>query len=130
MIFRLALAGIYIYAGATKVFEPQLFQAVIASFFPVHGLLALALALTLPWVQITAALSLIFNWKTIYASSLLMIMSLFFLSLMVYNYGNVLPFGCGCFGFEEQELVGNFHVLRDFSIFVLSIIVFWQAFSV
>jgi len=52
------------------------------------------------------------------------VMSLFFLGLMIFNYGQELPFGCGCFGFNGAELVGIRHVARELLIFVIASLVF------
>ncbi|MEW6624044.1 MAG: MauE/DoxX family redox-associated membrane protein [Bacillota bacterium] len=125
VVLRVLLALIYLYAGGSKVFEPMLFQAVLQNYFPIPDSIALGLAIVVPWIQIIAALSVLMNWKTLYSSGLLTVMSLFFFSLMVVNYGQALPFGCGCFGFKGEELVGVYHVARDFSITILAGLVFY-----
>ncbi len=125
MIFRFTLAGIFLYAGFSKVFNPMLFKAVIENYFPIPEVLALVLAILVPWLQIVASFALVFNIFPLYSSGLLFIMSIFFFSLMIFNYGNVLPYGCGCFGFKENELVGNYHVLRDFIILLVAGMVFF-----
>jgi len=125
---RYILGFIYLYAGVSKIFEPMLFKAVIENYFAIPNTLALILAILVPWIQILAALSLILNWYVLYSSGILFIMSVSFFGLMVVNYGQVLPFGCGCFGFKDEELVGVYHVARDSSIALLATIVFHHSY--
>jgi uncharacterized membrane protein YphA (DoxX/SURF4 family) len=127
-ILKYILGFIFLYAGASKIFEPMLFKAVIQNYFSIPDLLALIIAIVVPWVQILAALSLFFNWNVLYSSGLLFAMSIFFFVLMVINYGQVLPFGCGCFGFRGEEVVGIYHIARDFSIAVLAGIIFYDSY--
>lgn len=125
---RYILGFIFLYAGGSKVFEPMLFKAVIENYFAIPDILALMLAILVPWIQIFAALALILKWYTLYSSGLLLIMSVFFFGLMVVNYGQVLPFGCGCFGFNDEEIVGLYHVARDFFIALLAFIVVYDSY--
>lgn len=126
MIFRWLLAGIYLFAGGTKIFNLVLFKATILAYFPIPELLAFVIALVFPWVEILAGLSLIVGWKTKYSSGFLFLLSLFFFGQMVLNYSNILPYGCGCFGFGGPEKISLYHVLRDFSIAVLAGCVCWR----
>ncbi len=125
--FRYILAFIYLYAGGSKIFEPMLFKAVIQNYFAIPDALALILAIIVPWIQILAALFLILNWYVLFSSGLFLVMSIFFFGLMSANYGQILPFGCGCFGFKDEELVGVYHVVRDLSIALIASIVFYQS---
>lgn len=125
-ILRVVLAGIFLAAGGSKILEPMLFQAVIQSYFAMPASLALVMAIVVPWIEIMAALSLLFNWKTLYSSGLIAGMSLFFFGLMAINYGKELPFGCGCFGFNGAELVSIYHVARELIIFSLAAMLFYM----
>jgi len=126
MIFRWLLAGIYLYAGGTKIFNLVLFKATILAYFSLPGTLAFLIALVFPWVEILAGLSLLTGWKSRYAGTFLFLLSLFFFGQMILNYSNILPYGCGCFGFGGAEKIGIYHVLRDFSIALLAGIVCYQ----
>jgi uncharacterized membrane protein YphA (DoxX/SURF4 family) len=126
-VLRVVLASIFLYAGGIKVFEPLLFKAVIQSFFALPDSLAVGLAVVVPWIEILAGLSLLLNYKAVYSSALIAAMSLFFFGLMAVNYGQVLPFGCACFGFHGAELVGFRHIARELLILSLAGVVFYQA---
>ncbi|MGI6685722.1 MAG: MauE/DoxX family redox-associated membrane protein [Bacillota bacterium] len=120
MIFRWLLAGIYLYAGGSKIFSLVLFKATILAYFNIPEFLAFIIALVFPWVEILAGLSLMVNWQTKYASSFLFLLSLFFFIQMILNYSNILPYGCGCFGFSGPEKISFYHILRDFLIAALA----------
>lgn len=124
-LLRYALALVFMFAGGSKVLQPVLFKAVIQSYYAIPDGLAVLLAIAVPWVEIMAALSLLVNWKVRYSSGLIAVMSVYFLGLMLLNYGQVLPFGCGCFGFNGAELVGIFHIAREFIILCLAGAVFY-----
>ncbi|HHT64119.1 MAG: MauE/DoxX family redox-associated membrane protein [Bacillota bacterium] len=120
MILRWLLAGIYLYAGGTKVFNPVLFQATILSYYNIPEALALVVAILFPWLEIMAGLSLLVNWKTKYSAGFLFFLSLFFFIQMILNYSNILPYGCGCFGFSGPEKISLYHIGRDFLIVALA----------
>jgi len=126
MIFRWLLGGIYLFAGGTKVFSLVLFKATILAYFNIPEYLALAIALVFPWLEILAGLSLVIGWKTKYSSIFLFLLSLFFFGQMILNYSNILPYGCGCFGFSGPEKISIYHVTRDFSIAFLAGFVCWR----
>lgn len=118
---KLLLAGIYIFAGGSKLLNPYLFKVTILAYYPfLPGFLALLATILFPWVEILAGLSLILNWKTNYSSSLLFLLSLFFLVQIILSYSNILPYGCGCFGFGGPEKIGLYYVFRDFFIMILA----------
>ncbi|MDP4125532.1 MAG: MauE/DoxX family redox-associated membrane protein [Bacillota bacterium] len=121
IIFKLLLAGIYIFAGGSKLLNLYLFKVTILAYYPfLPELLALLIAILFPWLEIFAGLSLILNWKTKFSGLSLFMLSLFFLVQTVLNYSNVLPYGCGCFGFGGPEKISLYYVLRDFFILILA----------
>jgi Methylamine utilisation protein MauE. len=123
----LLLAGIYIFAGGSKLLKVYLFKITILAYYPsLPGSLALMIAIIFPWVEILAGLSLILNWKAKYSSSFLFLLSLFFLIQITLSYSNILPYGCGCFGFGGPEKIGLYFVFRDFFIMVLAGLVCWR----
>ncbi|WP_407308976.1 MauE/DoxX family redox-associated membrane protein [Desulfosporosinus sp. SB140] len=127
MILRVLLAGIYIFAGGSKLFNLYLFKATILAYYPfLPALIALLIAIVFPWLEILAGLSLVLNWKSKYSSIFLLLLSLVFLIQITLNYSNVLPYGCGCFGFGGPEKISLYYVLRDFFILILAGIVCWK----
>lgn len=121
MIFKLLLAVIYLFAGGSKLFNLYLFKVTILAYYPfLPELLALLIAIVFPWLEILAGLSLVLNWKSKYSSGFLFVLSLFFLVQTILNYSNILPYGCGCFGFGGPEKITLYYVFRDFFITILA----------
>lgn len=121
MIFKLLLAGIYLFAGGSKIINLYFFKATILAYYPfLPESLAVLIAIVFPWVEILASLSLVLNWKTKYSSAFLFLLSLFFVVQILLNYSNILPYGCGCFGFSGPEKISLYHVVRDFAILFLA----------
>lgn len=121
MIIKLLLAGIYLFAGGSKITNLYLFKATILAYYPsLPESLAVLIAIVFPWVEILAGLTLVLNWKTKYSSGFLFLLSLFFVVQMILNYSNILPYGCGCFGFSGPEKISLYYVFRDFSIMFLA----------
>ncbi|KLU64610.1 hypothetical protein DEAC_c35570 [Desulfosporosinus acididurans] len=125
MIFlRLLLAGIYIYAGGSKLLNLYLFKVTILAYYPfLPGMAALLIAIVFPWLEILSGLALGVNWQGKYSSTFLLLLSLFFLIQTLLNYSNVLPYGCGCFGFSGPEKITVYYIMRDSLIMLLSSIV-------
>ena len=121
LIFKLLLAGIYLVAGGSKIFNLYLFKVTILAYYPFFPeLLAVSIAIVFPWVEILASLSLVLNWHAKYSSRFLFLLSLGFLVQIILSYSNILPYGCGCFGFSGPEKISLYHVFRDFSIMLLA----------
>ncbi|ODA39478.1 putative methylamine utilization protein MauE [Desulfosporosinus sp. BG] len=121
MILKLLFAGIYILAGGSKVLNLYLFKATILAYYSfLPESLALMIAIVFPWLEILAGLSLVLNWKTKHSSGFLFLLSLFFFIQIILNYSNILPYGCGCFGFGGPEKISLYHVFRDVSIMFLA----------
>ena len=120
-ILKLLLAGIYIFAGGSKIFNLYLFKATILSYYSfLPEFMASSIAIVFPWVEILAGLSLVLNWKTKYSSTFLFCLSLFFFIQIILNYNNLLPYGCGCFGFGGPEKISLYHLYRDFCIMFMA----------
>ncbi|AFM41204.1 Methylamine utilization protein MauE [Desulfosporosinus acidiphilus SJ4] len=124
ILLKLLLAGIYLYAGVSKILNLYLFKATILAYYPFMPVyIALLITIVFPWLEILSGLSLGLNWQGKYASLFLLLLSLFFLVQTVLNYSHVLPYGCGCFGFSGPEKITLYYVIRDFSIMILAGIV-------
>lgn len=121
MIFKLVLAGIYLIAGGSKILNLYLFKATILAYYSfLPEFVALLIAIVFPWLEILAGLSLVLNWKTKWSSSLLFLLSLFFVIQTILYYNNIMPYGCGCFGFGGPEKISLYHVVRDSVIMCLA----------
>lgn len=97
-LWRLPLAAVFIYAAVEKIIDPADFARSIENYrlFPAWSVGPLAI--TLPWLELWAALLLFReNWRRS-AALILGIMLTAFMLAVGFNLGRGLDFECGCFG--------------------------------
>jgi uncharacterized membrane protein YphA (DoxX/SURF4 family) len=98
---RLALAGVFIYAGAVKLSDPRAFAHAIAQYDLAPEALLPLLALGLPALEILAGLGLILEVRG--SLGLTAILLLFFLAVLGYAILQDLDIDCGCFTPAELD---------------------------
>jgi hypothetical protein len=97
------------YAGSTKLLEPETFAVLIEAFGIVPEGLLMPVAIGLPFLEVIAGIGLLFDIR----GSLALITGLLVLFMTVLGYGiwMGLDVDCGCFGPEDPEAEA-FHGLR------------------
>ncbi len=103
------LGAVFIYTGSVKLMNPSVFGVVIEAYGIVPEILIPLVAVTLPLLELTAGIGLVFDIK----GSLAIITGLLVLFLAVLGYAIHigLDVDCGCFGPEDPEAKA-FHGLR------------------
>jgi uncharacterized membrane protein YphA (DoxX/SURF4 family) len=98
---RLALAGVFIYAGLIKLLEPRAFAHAIAQYGLVpEGLLPLV-AVGLPALELLAGLGLMLEVRG--SLTVIIILLFIFLAALGYAIRENLDIDCGCFTVAELE---------------------------
>ena len=112
---RLLLAAVFLYAAWTKLSQPWLLFAMAIDAYgvlPQWGVLAVAR--TLPWLELAIGLLLIPGWRLRWvAGSATLLLAVFF-ALMASSYAKGMAIDCGCFGFGDP--IGPKTLLRDGSL--------------
>lgn len=100
---RIILAGVFLYAGYLKVKDPIQFTEDIRNYQLIQDPLPAALALSLPWLEILAALGVLTG--LLYRGSLVVLagMILTFILAISSAWARGLDISCGCFGGESAE---------------------------
>jgi uncharacterized membrane protein YphA (DoxX/SURF4 family) len=98
LVFRLALGGLFVYAGVVKVLDPLDFAQNIRNYRLVGQSLSFIAAVVLPWLEILAGVALAAGiWKR--ASALIVSgLLVFFIALTLVTIARGLDVECGCFG--------------------------------
>lgn len=98
-IGRIVLAGVFIWAGLTKLMAPRAFARLISAYDLLPDSLLAPVAIGLPILEVMAGLGLLFGIR----GSLTTIFGLITLFLGVLGYAllNDLNVDCGCFSPEE-----------------------------
>jgi putative oxidoreductase len=98
---RVALAGVFLYAGAVKAGASQQFAIALApfTFFPSEwiGVLAVALA----WTEITAGLLLLAPKVHTWGAVVVIGLCLVFIGVLTWALMNGIIVACACFGEDE-----------------------------
>ncbi|MBU8912055.1 MAG: DoxX family membrane protein [Desulfobacterales bacterium] len=100
-LIRWVFGGIFIYAGSTKLLEPEIFATLIEAYGIVPEGLLMPVAIVLPVLEVFAGAGLLFDIK----GSLSITAGLLVLFVAVLSYGiwMGLDVDCGCFGKEDPE---------------------------
>lgn len=104
LALRIALGGIFIYAGATKISNPQAFADSIATFQLLPNQLTNIVALALPPFEVLLGVILISGWKTRALSIASAGLSLVFVIALGQAIARGIVVDCGCFGSGEPSL--------------------------
>ncbi len=127
ILLRVAMGGIFLYAGYVKLKDPwQLFAAGIRDYEMVPNWAADLLAQTLPYFELLIGLLLVvgrfLRLSTVSVSALLVV----FFSLMVRAFVQGKEINCGCFG--PNELISWKTLVRDGSLLAVSLFLTVMAF--
>jgi len=123
---RLALAGIFIYAGVIKLMGPKAFAHAIAQYDLVpEGLLPLV-AIGLPALEVLAGLGLILKFRG--SLSTIAVLLLVFLVILGYAVSQNLDIDCGCFTADELDAQHRVTTAlwRDLIMIGATIFLYWR----
>lgn len=128
LLIRLAVGGIFSYAGFIKLMEPRAnFEALLSNYpmFP-ESLHSLAAAV-IPWVEWVFGVTLILGYMPMVASAMLGLMSLSFLFFIITG---PLASGrggeeCGCFGKGGIKMTVQTELFLDSGLIILSAMLLW-----
>jgi putative oxidoreductase len=115
-ILDFVLAGIFVYAGAVKAFDPVQFANDIDNFKILPWPVSVALAFYLPWLEILCALGLVFRFLYRGALSILSTSIVVFTLAITAAKVRGLDITCGCFGHASQHWSFSSHLATNVAI--------------
>jgi putative oxidoreductase len=124
-ILDFVLAGIFIYAGVLKAFDPVQFASDIDNYKILPWPVSVALAFYLPWLEIFCALGLVFRF--LYRGALSILSALIVVFTLATIAANVrgLDITCGCFGHASQHWSFPAHLATNLAILVALLALFF-----
>lgn len=122
---RLIIGGLFVYASFYKLFHPLDFAVSIRNYGILPPAWSNIVALSLPWVEITAGVFLIIGIHTQPAALLTTGMLGIFLAAIIYAFSIGLDIDCGCFSSAASSpgRVGPYHIVRDSVLFASSLVI-------
>ena len=135
LLLRLAVAAIFLSAGLAKIWDFRHGQSATPDFtiaiqhfeiLPAPDL-AVALAVYLPWLEVTAALTLFVKRLALGAATAVTGMTAVFLVALGSAWKRGLDISCGCFGKEEVSINYPTLMLRDSLLLAAALVlVVWE----
>ena len=125
-LLRLGLGGVFVYAGALKIWNVQQFALDVHHFELTPWTVSLLVAVYLPWLEMLAGLALIARRLPLGASLAIAGMTLVFLVALGSAWARGLDISCGCFGKEEATMKTDFPqlMLRDGALLAVAVFLF------
>lgn len=118
-VCRLVLGGLFVFAGYTKLRNPLLFEMAVDTYRLLPSAGVIAVAWSLPWLEVLLGILLLVGWKISYVSSFTALLLAGFLLTMGITYTRGIEANCGCFGFGER--ISPLTVGRDSLLFVMAL---------
>jgi uncharacterized membrane protein YphA (DoxX/SURF4 family) len=113
LALQLVLSGIFLWSAVSKFLDIFTFGEVLRSYNLLPEGLIKPLAILLPIAEFLIAVGLLLPFAMRASAYGVIALSLAFAGGLLYNYGELLPYGCGCFGPDEAQTVGFLDVSKD-----------------
>jgi uncharacterized membrane protein YphA (DoxX/SURF4 family) len=118
---QIVIGILFAWAALAKLGQLEAFATQVHNFRLVPVALENLVALTLPWIELLAALALILNVRArsgaVVVTALLAVFTVGVLQAMIRG----LDFECGCFGTSDGTRVGMFKILQNLGMFVVAV---------
>jgi len=119
---RILLGFVFIFAAISKAAEPEAFAKAIYNYKLLPLFLINILAITLPWIELSAGLLLVFGVSVKENSAILSGMLLVFIIAIAISLARGLDINCGCFGTVDGSKVGLMKILENAGLLLLGLI--------
>lgn len=122
LLLRLGLAYLFLRSGIPKVAYPLIFADAVQAYELLSPRLVPSVIVVVPWMEIVAALALLFGVLTEGAAILTGLLSMSFAILVTSAVWKGLDISCGCFT-TDISVVQWRHVVFDLVLLAMSILV-------
>jgi cation diffusion facilitator family transporter len=127
-MIRLILGGIFIIAGAPKIFYPTEFAEALFNYQILPDVLINFVAITLPWVEVIIGGMLVVGLWMPGAILIYNGLMISFIAALAYNTYRGLDIHCGCFSSGSSDVISLETVLRDILILSMSLYLFYAVY--
>jgi putative oxidoreductase len=125
---RLVYGGMFVYAGAEKMAEADIFASVIFNYQILPVKVVYAAAMLMPAIEIVCGLALCANALAKGASVMLNLLMVGFIGAMGLAMARGLDVTCGCFGGAGQAVTGA-TLARDAAFLAVGLVAMWGVFA-
>jgi uncharacterized membrane protein YphA (DoxX/SURF4 family) len=110
---QIVIGLLFAWAALAKIGDAQGFAAQVHNFRLLPVALENIVAVTLPWIELVAAMALVLNIRARSGAMLVFVMLAVFTVAIVAALVRGLDFECGCFGTADASRVGFVKVLEN-----------------
>lgn len=120
LLFRIFLGLLFIYAGIEKISDPAAFSNAIYNYKLLPFSLVNFFAITLPWIELSAGLLLLFGVYVKENSSIIAALLIIFFIAIAISLARGLNIECGCFGTSTGAKVGLIKLVENLVLILAS----------
>jgi len=120
LLFRIFLGLLFIYAGIEKISDPAAFSNAIYNYKLLPFSLVNFFAITLPWIELSAGLLLLFGVYVKENSSIIAALLIIFFIAIAISLARGLNIECGCFGTSSGAKVGLIKLVENLVLILAS----------
>ena len=120
LLFRIFLGLLFIYAGIEKISDPAAFSNAIYNYKLLPFSLVNFFAITLPWIELSAGLLLLFGVYVKENSSIVAALLIIFFIAIAISLARGLNIECGCFGTSTGANVGLIKLVENLVLILAS----------
>jgi putative oxidoreductase len=126
LLVRVFLGGFYIVAGAVKIPDPGKFAEAVGNYRILPHVWNNGVAITLPWIEVTAGVLLVFGiWRQA-SAWLINMMTVVFIAAIGSAVARGLSIECGCFGTVGGREVGLKAIGEDVVLLLCGLWLVWN----
>lgn len=121
---RVLLGFVFLVACIHKILFPEIFALSVYQYQLLPDTWVNSVAITLPWIELVAALAVIGSPRFKDGAALLMLVMLaVFAGAMMINIFRGLDVACGCFSTDPSEAIGWTNVVRNVGYMFIAMVV-------
>lgn len=121
-LLAVSVGALFIYAGALKAWDPVRFASDIENYHLIPWSMSVRMAFYLPWLEMFCGAALVFRRIERGATAILSALMIVFIGASLIAKARGLDVTCGCFGAASNQLSFAWHMLLDFAILALLVI--------
>jgi uncharacterized membrane protein YphA (DoxX/SURF4 family) len=113
LLGRIFLAFVFLYAAVFKIADPDLFGQTIANYKLLPFSMVNIFAITIPWIEFTAAILLLFGIAVRETSFIISSLLVIFIVMIVISLFRGLNIDCGCFATASGSKIGVQKIIEN-----------------
>lgn len=126
VLLQLIFAGIFLYSSISKFDNLYLFGRVLDSYNILPAALIKPVAILLPMFELLLGIAVLITPTVKWAGYGVMLSALVFAIVLFLKWGQVMPYGCGCFGPADAHRVGFLDVGKDVLLLAAGGLLIWM----